>query len=62
MPDELRLIPTSRPDGAFVLECPCGYRAFTDAHGKAVCPKCNRSAVVAADGPQVATKEQRGRK
>lgn len=55
MPDSIRMIPTSRPDGAVILECPCGYRGFADAHGKAVCPRCNRGAVVASVEP-VATK------
>jgi hypothetical protein len=50
----VKIIPSVNP-GQVILECPCGYRAFADLHGKAVCPRCNRGAVV--EGPHVAVKE-----
>ena len=54
MSDGIRMITTSRPDGAVIIECDCGYRAFADPHGKAVCSKCNRGAVI--EKPKVAVK------
>lgn len=46
MSDGVRIIPTVRPDGAVILQCPCGYQGFADPHGKAVCPRCNRGVTV----------------
>jgi hypothetical protein len=55
----LKIIPSTRPDGAVILKCTCGHRSFADSHGKAVCPECG--AVEVVDGASVEQKPATGR-